>query len=214
MCLPATSVAGVRRRRSARRDGSADADVDTATQAVGRSRRRRSDAPAAERAGTGRQTTVNERTNSLRRSTSDDSRRRVNHRCRAGKTRTCRSPSKRPAARPTAAARSGIWLEAAVGWQSVLLALFVVPMFVGNYLANRWKMPDHGWKISLVLGTLAASILICTFGEFKFGPDLAGGITLVYELADTASQRSRRAGAAAQKCCRHANPLRRPRVQD
>ncbi len=46
-------------------------------------------------------------------------------------------------------------------------------------------MPDHGWKISLVVGTVAASILICTFGQFKFGPDLAGGITLIYELAET-----------------------------
>ncbi|HVT27887.1 MAG TPA: protein translocase subunit SecD [Lacipirellulaceae bacterium] len=66
-----------------------------------------------------------------------------------------------------------------------ILALFVVPMWIGNYLARAWRMPDHGWKISLVVGTLAASILICTFGQFKFGPDLAGGITLIYELAET-----------------------------
>ena len=45
-------------------------------------------------------------------------------------------------------------------------------------------MPDHGWKFSLVLGVLAAALLISAFGEFKFGPDLAGGITLIYELAD------------------------------
>ncbi len=69
----------------------------------------------------------------------------------------------------------------------LLLALFIVPVLAGNYLARVWKMPDHGWKISLVLGTLAASIFIISFGEFKFGPDLAGGITLVYELADAPS---------------------------
>ena len=45
-------------------------------------------------------------------------------------------------------------------------------------------MPDHAWKISLMLGMLAGSILICLFGQFKFGPDLAGGITLIYELSD------------------------------
>lgn len=66
----------------------------------------------------------------------------------------------------------------------MLLALFVLPMMAGNYLAKIWRMPDHGWKMSLVMGTLAASILICVFGQFKFGPDLAGGITLIYELAD------------------------------
>src|SRR5262245_13873994 len=63
----------------------------------------------------------------------------------------------------------------------VVVALFVLPMLAGNYLAKTWKMPDHAWKISLVLGALAASIVIIAFGEFKFGPDLAGGITLVYE---------------------------------
>ncbi len=67
----------------------------------------------------------------------------------------------------------------------IIAALFVLPVLAGNFLAKAWKMPDHAWKFSLVLGTLAASILIVTFGEFKFGPDLAGGITLVYELADT-----------------------------
>jgi SecD/SecF fusion protein len=67
---------------------------------------------------------------------------------------------------------------------AVLLALFVVPILIGNYLASMWKMPDHAWKISLTLGVLAGSILICLFGQFKFGPDLAGGVTLIYELQD------------------------------
>ncbi len=66
----------------------------------------------------------------------------------------------------------------------IILGLFVLPIFVGNFLASWLRMPDHGWKISLVLGTLAAALVIVSLGEFKFGPDLAGGITLVYELAD------------------------------
>jgi SecD/SecF fusion protein len=90
--------------------------------------------------------------------------------------------------------------EATSGWRTLwvgtgLLALFIVPVLIGNYLANRWKMPDHGWKISLVIGTLAASILICTFGRLKFGPDLAGGITLVYELEEVSAGASPAPGA-------------------
>ena len=61
----------------------------------------------------------------------------------------------------------------------------------GDGRATSWRswlrMPDYGWKISLVLGTLAASIVIVSLGEFKFGPDLAGGITLIYELAESQS---------------------------
>ena len=59
-----------------------------------------------------------------------------------------------------------------------------MPVIVGNMLANWLRMPDYGWKISLVLGTFAASIVIISLGEFKFGPDLAGGITLIYELEE------------------------------
>ena len=83
----------------------------------------------------------------------------------------------------------GLEEEAQSGWSPwllalVILALFVVPIMIGNYLAKMWRMPDHAWKISLVIGTTAASLLICFFGEIKKGPDLAGGITLIYELAE------------------------------
>ena len=66
----------------------------------------------------------------------------------------------------------------------LVLALVVAAVVLGNYLAKQWKMPDHGWKISLVLATMVVAIWVVAFGEFKFGPDLAGGITLIYELAD------------------------------
>ena len=89
----------------------------------------------------------------------------------------------------------------------VILALFVLPIMAGNYLAKIWRMPDHAWKMSLVIGTFAASILICLFGEFKFGPDLAGGITLIYELAERAHGR-RRAGPAGRQSTRCQAKLR------
>ncbi len=71
---------------------------------------------------------------------------------------------------------------------AIVIALFVVPMFVGSSLAKSLKMPDHGWKFSLGLGTLAAAAVVISQGEVKFGPDLSGGITLIYELQDTSAQ--------------------------
>src|SRR4051794_7457764 len=79
-----------------------------------------------------------------------------------------------------------------------ILALFVLPIMAGNYLSRVWRMPDHGWKFSIVLGTLAASILICLFGNFKFGPDLAGGITLVYEVEETLPDKSQPKNATGE----------------
>jgi SecD/SecF fusion protein len=69
----------------------------------------------------------------------------------------------------------------------IVVALFVLPVIVGNYLAKSLRMPDYGWKFSLTLGVVAISAVIVAMGEFKFGPDLAGGITLIYELADTSA---------------------------
>jgi SecD/SecF fusion protein len=71
-----------------------------------------------------------------------------------------------------------------------IVAMFVVPIIFGSWLARVWRMPDHAWKICLVLVCLVISIIVCIFGQFKFGPDLAGGITLVYELADAETQES------------------------
>ena len=73
---------------------------------------------------------------------------------------------------------------------AIVLALFLVPMFLGNQISKSLRMPDHGWKIALALGTLAAAGVIIAMGEIKFGPDLSGGITLIYELQDTALERS------------------------
>ncbi len=69
---------------------------------------------------------------------------------------------------------------------AIILALFLVPMFIGNRLGKSLRMPDHGWKIALAIGTLAAAAVIISTGEIKYGPDLSGGITLIYELQDTA----------------------------
>ena len=87
----------------------------------------------------------------------------------------------------------------------IIVALFVLPVIVGNFLANWLRMPDYGWKISLVLGTLAASIVIVSLGEFKFGPDLAGGITLIYELKEPTAGRRRRQPPTGRRTSRCRN---------
>ncbi|QEG35039.1 protein translocase subunit SecD [Bythopirellula goksoeyrii] len=69
---------------------------------------------------------------------------------------------------------------------AIVIALFVVPVLIGNYLARRWRMPDYGWKFAVAIGSLLAAAVVIYEGEVKYGPDLSGGITLIYELQDTA----------------------------
>lgn len=68
---------------------------------------------------------------------------------------------------------------------AMMLGLFILPMVVGNFIANSLRMPDYGWKIAVVIFALAAAVLALLTKEFKGGPDLSGGITLVYELVST-----------------------------
>ena len=67
----------------------------------------------------------------------------------------------------------------------IVIALFVVPMLLGNYFSKSLRMPDHGWKFAVGIGTLAAAAVVVYQGDIKYGPDLSGGITLIYELQDT-----------------------------
>lgn len=68
----------------------------------------------------------------------------------------------------------------------IVIALFVIPMYLGSYLSKRLRMPEYGWKFALAIGSLLAAAVVIYEGEIKYGPDLSGGITLIYELQDTA----------------------------
>ena len=133
----------------------------------------------------------------------------------AGKTRAIpsrRRRPKQPALRPETSspvgARGHRWL--------MLLALFVLPIMVGNYLATA--LEDAGSRLEdqpRARRARRARSSFAMFGQFKFGPDLAGGITLIYELqdaptevAENAEPGDKQSGADADKQIKQ----RRPRI--
>ena len=67
----------------------------------------------------------------------------------------------------------------------LVVAIFVLPILIGNWLAKSFRMPEHGWKFAVASGTVAAAGLVVWLGDIKKGPDLSGGMTLIYELQDT-----------------------------
>ena len=75
---------------------------------------------------------------------------------------------------------------------AIALGVIVVSVFLGNYLGKMLRMPDHGWKISLVLFCLLGSGAIVLFGPpLKYGIDLKGGVILVYEVDQAQKQGNR-----------------------
>jgi len=68
----------------------------------------------------------------------------------------------------------------------VAVGVLAVSFFLGNYLGRKLRMPDHGWKIGLILFSLLASLAVLQLGPpLKRGVDLSGGAILVYEVDPT-----------------------------
>ncbi len=73
---------------------------------------------------------------------------------------------------------------------AIVIALFVVPIFLGGAIAKALRMPDHGWKIAIALGVIAAAAVVVSTGRIRLGPDLSGGIILIYELAEESTDQT------------------------
>src|SRR5690606_4594839 len=76
------------------------------------------------------------------------------------------------------------------GWMiGIIVALVVgIPVPLGFQLAKSFRMPDHGWKIALILLTITAAGAITYFGwPPKLGIDLSGGVILIYEIDEEAT---------------------------
>ena len=58
-----------------------------------------------------------------------------------------------------------------------LFAIVVIAFLVGNYVARSYRMPETGWKVSLILAVLGfAGVILWTSWPPKQGIDLKGGV--------------------------------------
>ncbi|HWB14247.1 MAG TPA: protein translocase subunit SecD [Pirellulales bacterium] len=66
---------------------------------------------------------------------------------------------------------------------AIVLAIFILPIFLANYLCKALRMPDHFTRMAVVLFAVLASSC-ATYFEWppKLGIDLRGGVILVYEI--------------------------------
>src|SRR5882672_2629956 len=65
----------------------------------------------------------------------------------------------------------------------VLVAVFALPLALGQYFARAFRMPDHSWRIATVFFSLFAAAAVTYFGwPPRLGIDLRGGSQLVYEI--------------------------------
>ncbi len=64
------------------------------------------------------------------------------------------------------------------------IGIIVVSYLAGRYFSRRFRMPDHGWKFSVMVFTLLSAGIITALGwPPRLGIDLSGGVILVYEVS-------------------------------
>ncbi|MCA9120221.1 MAG: protein translocase subunit SecD [Planctomycetales bacterium] len=81
------------------------------------------------------------------------------------------------------------------GFLAVLLLGIGLPIFLGQVIARRLRLAEHGWRIGLIMCVVILSALIVgrsydrETGEFniKLGVDLKGGVILIYEVDESAT---------------------------
>lgn len=65
----------------------------------------------------------------------------------------------------------------------VVLGVIFLSVFLGLYLGKKLRMPDHGWKIGVILFSVLASVAVLVLGQdMRLGIDLRGGVILVYQV--------------------------------
>ena len=79
-----------------------------------------------------------------------------------------------------------VWFQ---NWWAILLLLVAVITFscvFGKTMARKVRMQDYWWKIALILGSVGcAGVIVVTGWPPKYGVDLEGGVTLIYEVEDS-----------------------------
>ncbi|OYV89278.1 MAG: hypothetical protein B7Z73_06965, partial [Planctomycetia bacterium 21-64-5] len=65
----------------------------------------------------------------------------------------------------------------------VVAAVFIIPVVLANYLSKALRMPDHFFRMAVVLFAIFGSSA-ATYFEWppKLGIDLRGGVILIYEV--------------------------------
>ncbi|MEX1039447.1 MAG: protein translocase subunit SecD [Pirellulaceae bacterium] len=70
-----------------------------------------------------------------------------------------------------------------------LILVIVVPYVAGNMIARGIRLPEYGWRLGIVLSSVVTGIVVVSlWWPPKFGIDLKGGVILVYEVDEEATQ--------------------------
>ncbi len=65
---------------------------------------------------------------------------------------------------------------------AILIAVIALCIFLGVKISKSLKMGDYGWRIAVIFIAISIGLIAVATGRFRHGYDLAGGISLIYEI--------------------------------
>lgn len=82
---------------------------------------------------------------------------------------------------------------------AALVAIVVIAVALGAFVAKNLRLPEISWKVSLVVGSLGVALLILVTGwPPKQGIDLKGGAILIYEVNEELTKQTARTARSAE----------------
>ncbi|MEM8735124.1 MAG: protein translocase subunit SecD, partial [Planctomycetota bacterium] len=102
----------------------------------------------------------------------------------------------------------------ASGWQAFatnaayVLGIFVAPFVVSHFLAKAFRMPNHSFRIGVMIAAITAAFIFAWSNNFQLllGPDMKGGTTLVYDILESDDGQKVDAGALSTALSDRINP--------
>jgi SecD/SecF fusion protein len=73
----------------------------------------------------------------------------------------------------------------------IIFAVFILPFLLGRSLASWLRMANYGAKFGLIIASIIGASLILYFQPLRYGPDINGGMYLVYELDKSSAASSK-----------------------
>jgi SecD/SecF fusion protein len=70
----------------------------------------------------------------------------------------------------------------------LVLAVIGIAYFLGGFICKRIRMKEHGWRLGIILASLALGGVLCYLSTPKWGIDLRGGVILIYEVDEERSR--------------------------
>ena len=86
------------------------------------------------------------------------------------------------AADPAAQSSGPFGLPAGVLTLLRVLVAIPLPLFLGQFVANRLRMKEYGWRLGVIFTSVFCAAVVLQAGRINKGVDLKGGVILVYEI--------------------------------